>query len=530
MKKVFLIFCIPVLLSFPLGMQAQVYVKKLPVKNELGNQLNNIVIHNNKGEQLKKISDYTFINPVTGSFSDLPLLISSCVEELNNNVKTKYSYEYDSNFNFKKAIYFSLKNSEWNAFYEEEKVYFETIGENHPEIKKEIFIWKSDTELIHRKIEKTYEQYTSIVVETGIGSNWNKPVWWDKSRISDLSIYEKANGSENWNLIQKIEYTYALYDFSLENANGKVPLPDKIISSCIDENNQLKRTSLIEYTYSGIDRSWDIYHGFFKDEVIYACDGNNNQLCMKTKTNTTTVKHDYFQNSNGILSNSGYEIEYYDNDGILIPNSREIIKYSNARALVDQADVVIMNTWTKANSYTTENGERTKVVDSLRLNHSKIHPYRYNREITSQKTEFMREESPAFCSDGWTKENGKDIYTVYNSIVEEGNSPQKLWSISVTYDDSESGTPTHNVFQKGYPRYAVFPNPVENELFVISSDVEKTSSSIKYFICNITGKLQKKGTLISEGEPIPVQSLAKGTYIITLSDNERSETSVFIKK
>ncbi|WP_374460792.1 T9SS type A sorting domain-containing protein [Chryseobacterium taeanense] len=72
-------------------------------------------------------------------------------------------------------------------------------------------------------------------------------------------------------------------------------------------------------------------------------------------------------------------------------------------------------------------------------------------------------------------------------------------------------------------KFAIYPNPANDVL-----NITKVSSKAKFEIYNAVGQLVKAGNI--DNNQVRVSELIKGTYIITIKDNNISESIKFIKK
>jgi hypothetical protein len=70
----------------------------------------------------------------------------------------------------------------------------------------------------------------------------------------------------------------------------------------------------------------------------------------------------------------------------------------------------------------------------------------------------------------------------------------------------------------------LYPNPVSDGLLFISSETNFTS----YRIINLMGQVVATGEL--EANSVSVSSLAAGTYLLEVSNNEKVDTKRFIKQ
>ncbi|WP_449400636.1 T9SS type A sorting domain-containing protein [Chryseobacterium wanjuense] len=71
--------------------------------------------------------------------------------------------------------------------------------------------------------------------------------------------------------------------------------------------------------------------------------------------------------------------------------------------------------------------------------------------------------------------------------------------------------------------FGLYPNPANDVL-----NITKVSNKAKFEIHNAVGQLVKGGTI--DNNQVRVADLVKGTYIITIKDNNISESIKFIKK
>jgi len=76
---------------------------------------------------------------------------------------------------------------------------------------------------------------------------------------------------------------------------------------------------------------------------------------------------------------------------------------------------------------------------------------------------------------------------------------------------------------KGKDNFGIYPNPVSDIL-----NVTKVSNKATYEIHNVVGQVVKKGTI--DNNKVNVTELLKGNYIISIKDNNISESFKFIKK
>lgn len=74
--------------------------------------------------------------------------------------------------------------------------------------------------------------------------------------------------------------------------------------------------------------------------------------------------------------------------------------------------------------------------------------------------------------------------------------------------------------------FRVYPNPVENDLFV---KIDGTSA-YKWQIVDVVGKLILSGTSDSELEKIDMSEFSSGQYILTINSEEYSQSVIILKK
>jgi hypothetical protein len=107
-----------------------------------------------------------------------------------------------------------------------------------------------------------------------------------------------------------------------------------------------------------------------------------------------------------------------------------------------------------------------------------------------------------------TVEGGVSILTITNS----NNDVMVFNSVLASNKNFESQT------------VALFPNPVQNELFFTSESIFEN-----YQIFDLTGKLLQSG-ILSETQNIAVQSLPKGLYVLQLENSNTQVVNKFVKE
>lgn len=279
-------------------------------------------------------------------------------------------------------------------------------------------------------------------------------------------------------IIQEMDYT--------NDADGKT---ETIISKNM-ENSLLTPTAKIVYTYFPV--SENINH--FKTETIYRYDNDTEMICMKTTYDPGKYASDKLFTS---------VVEYYDTSGSCINKEIRTSKYSDGFNSMEESEVKIYDENDNL-AATIEYDDKGDVV-----------------QILKAATDTPVQNSVLKGEWSYDDQSGIDTYSLKDTGT---NTP--LWSMSVYYIIQQTITtdPPANLEKS---RFAIYPNPVKDNLFIEYSSNDNTV--LAYFIYNLTGKLQLHGIINSEKEAIPVQSLLSGSYIISFAAGDRQGTSVFIK-
>lgn len=69
-----------------------------------------------------------------------------------------------------------------------------------------------------------------------------------------------------------------------------------------------------------------------------------------------------------------------------------------------------------------------------------------------------------------------------------------------------------------------YPNPTTNTL-----NINSVNNSLNYAISTSSGVIMKTGVITAGNNLVNVQDLKEGTYMITLSSNNRTSTIKFVK-
>ena len=80
------------------------------------------------------------------------------------------------------------------------------------------------------------------------------------------------------------------------------------------------------------------------------------------------------------------------------------------------------------------------------------------------------------------------------------------------------------VSDNNYTKFSVFPNPVNNELYINGAS---PAELVRYHIYAVDGKLMQKG-VVTNGQ-IFCNQLSKGLYFLQLESNGKTETKKIIK-
>jgi hypothetical protein len=105
----------------------------------------------------------------------------------------------------------------------------------------------------------------------------------------------------------------------------------------------------------------------------------------------------------------------------------------------------------------------------------------------------------------------------------------------VDYDGASEFSPSISVFveERFSNNYLIYPNPVNgNDLSVVVKSVSE-GQVVNYTITDLTGnqvfEAYESVTSSSYDQPLPVSSLASGSYILTISHNGLVKRMVFIR-
>mgnify|MGYP000244552793 FL=1 len=74
--------------------------------------------------------------------------------------------------------------------------------------------------------------------------------------------------------------------------------------------------------------------------------------------------------------------------------------------------------------------------------------------------------------------------------------------------------------------FAIYPNPVKNK-FTINTPGEACNG--KYTISNLYGQVVQQNKTINCTTSINVSALAKGVYVLTYSNDNKQQTTTFLK-
>lgn len=111
-----------------------------------------------------------------------------------------------------------------------------------------------------------------------------------------------------------------------------------------------------------------------------------------------------------------------------------------------------------------------------------------------------------------------ELRTSTNQLITEGG---LFGDADVKAFSLQSNLSTGEIVKEN--KFAVYPNPASDVL-----NITKVSNKAKYEIYNAVGQLVKGGTI--DNNQVRIAELIKGTYIITIKDNNISESIKFIKK
>ena len=284
-------------------------------------------------------------------------------------------------------------------------------------------------------------------------------------------------------VIQETSYAY--------NSEGKITT---ILYKEL-ENSVLTPSSKIKYTYFPV--SENINH--FKTETIYRYNENAPVKCMRTEYDPSKLA-----SGNQFITT----IEYFDATGEICTNKEVRTSYFTK----DEENYTYMQKYEVGIYDVNEN------IPSATI--------RYDNEgnATVLRSGSSTEENSLWTGKwAYDPSAGIDTYSVY-----ENNTEANLqWSMSVYYKTASTPTINPDIDFSEKNTFSVYPNPAENNLYVAHENI---SGTIRYSIYNLTGKLQLHGAISSKAEPIVVQSLPSGSYIISFFTEEQKGTSVFVKK
>ena len=288
-------------------------------------------------------------------------------------------------------------------------------------------------------------------------------------------VEKKANSGGA--VIQEIEYVY--------DSEGKtISISYKNL-----ENNIFAPSSKVEYTYFPILSNID----HFETETIYKYDNNVLVKCMETIYDPSEFL------SNNQLTTT---IKYYDEDGIdCLFKEVRISRYTTTGNLQEY---------------------ELHIYDDDMNTPSNIVLYDSQGNIISEPEPTI-DDSPLWTGT-WTYNdiNGIDTYTVRSN----DESSLLQWSMAVFYY-----IPTDKqVVEAVRYGFDIYPNPVNDHLYIAYNINDNSFVPIHYAIYNLTGRLQLRGVILSEKAFVDVQSLPSGSYVITFTANDDKGTSVFIKK
>ncbi|MCL2682374.1 MAG: T9SS type A sorting domain-containing protein [Bacteroidales bacterium] len=87
--------------------------------------------------------------------------------------------------------------------------------------------------------------------------------------------------------------------------------------------------------------------------------------------------------------------------------------------------------------------------------------------------------------------------------------------------------PDANIATSFYDKIHLYPNPVENELYL---NIQGLTQGLSYRIFNMNGKLQTTGKIHSETTTINMQNFRTGVYVLHINQNGQQIQSFKIVK
>ena len=312
--------------------------------------------------------------------------------------------------------------------------------------------------------------------------------------INESITYQYTNGKitrtekkddTNASVVQEVSYAY-------DSGGRTTSIAYKNV-----ENNILKPTSKTEYTYFPVAEN--ISH--FATETIFRYDNETPVKCMKTTYDPSAFLSDSLITAT---------IEYYNEKGdSCISKEVRISKYaktSNNETYMQECELRVYNNGMDSPSNIVLYDDKGNLV-----------PKTDAKSTTSNSDDFPLWKG-IWEYDG---DAGINTYTVFK------NDEQSLyqWSMKVFYNPDfwNELIPA----RKEKTGFMVYPNPVKDNLYINNNN--NGFIPIHYTIYNLTGKLQLRGIVSSEEEPVFVESLPSGSYIISLLAGDEKGSLVFIK-
>ena len=504
MKNIFCLVCLQFLLISAL----QATENKIII--DYGQNLDSLVSYDKNGKFISK----------TLYFFEQDLLKQATIETDKNISIYKYIQEQD--YYQEEIIAAEKSNSAGTATINSWK---KTTEQDPDKTAEYNYIWQNNS---WKKSNGTISFYTENLL-TRFEEVENDDDEWQTSKWIDYLYYTSA---ENVSFAGKLKEVHSFADgkttsskttYQYTLVGGVVCLLSEIVYT-VDNSKKFQKCMSAAYTYPSNNQDNVVC-------VISYFDPDTQNLIGKDQYTIST--------QSGLLSSHKTELFNATNQPIQLREN--IYIYSNNNQTVEEknsiSDLLAKKTKIQQSRFSTilDNNKPINVSTEILSDNNWIKEEELAILYNSDEKLIQKEVRKYTSSDNisipiyktewnFNSNSGADTYTSY--IYDESLSLMvKDWSFVVFYPGDGNNIKLIETNPKEI--FSIYPNPASEYIF-ISGNID-FNSPIQYSIYNLTGRLEKKGTVYSSEDRILVTDLAPGNYVLRFLKDGKYTSCVFVK-
>jgi hypothetical protein len=381
--------------------------------------------------------------------------------------------------------------------------------------------------------QKVIDDNPYVVIQINNSGTWinNVKYYWEKSLIGN---HKQHTGTYRWSTNHWIDEDYETHDLELDNNTNilgsytRVKRDNMLYSYQYVYEYNINNNITSVVTKMSLNSEPGVYRTFSNFTISYTNNLRTKDSTYRPPFNTSEVVYYTYNNNNQItaaykinpINTDTLERRFYDYEGDNLKTLYEEEWNIDKRAwILKWADTMVYNNGhlvSLTSCSTQTSSGNTPVL------HVQKETYTYSSEGVLQHIYYSEFSDEALIQkvkfDFLYKEDGSPFQL--NGYFFANNAYSNIVNVRYVFDYVTNT----NYIEHITPNYRIHPNPARG-IITINSDENATSH---YTITDISGKVLLKNELDINSKQINISELHNGTYFITITTNNKTQTQKII--